>query len=109
MAAIQTNNNNNNNNEKLYSALSPTTAGAQRAYKKIQSEQQSSQNQKTHSHTKISLEHYTYESFTTAACMPPHTSNNSTHARTHARTNAHTHTHTHTHTLTHKVKMGAAV
>ena len=50
-----------NNNEDLYSVLSPTTAGAQRAYKKIRSKQQSTQNQKTHSHTKTSLEHYTCE------------------------------------------------
>ena len=55
------NNNNNNNNEDFYSALPPATAGAQRAYKKIRSKQQNTQNQKTHSHTKTSLEQYTYE------------------------------------------------
>ena len=53
----------NNNNEDLYSVLSPTTAGAHELTKteKIQSKQQSTQNQKTHSYTKTSLEHYTYE------------------------------------------------
>ena len=57
---INTNTNNNTNNEDFYSALSPTTAGAQRAYKKTRSKQQSTHNQKSHSHTKTPLEHYTY-------------------------------------------------
>ena len=55
---INNNNNNNNNNEDLYSALSPTTAGSQDAYRKIRSKQQSTQHQKMHSHRKTFLDYY---------------------------------------------------
>ena len=52
--------------------------------KQIRSKQQSTQNQKTHTHTKTSLEHDTYnmnDSLQQHVCQP-HTSNNSTHACT---------------------------
>ena len=103
-----------NNNEDFYCALSPATAEAKRAYKKIRSKQQSTKTQKMHAHAKTSLEHYTciiwmihYQQHT---CQP-HTSNNSTHTctnmrihtdthtdiETHTHRNTHTHSHTHTH------------
>ena len=81
---------NNSKNNDLYSTLAIPNYSWGTTYKKIQSKQQSTQNQKTHSHSKTSLERYTYESFSTEACMPPNTSNISTYERTH------THTHTHT-------------